>query len=319
MLKISRFAMAKRHFILVGCAIASLATLGVAPRVLAQSTPTPTPTPRVVVRPKSPPRPTPTPKVLVRPQARPTPTPKVAGRPQPTPVTKAGGRPTPTPRPSPTAGRVLSAQLSVAGPTKVTQCPAQENFTGSVTTGGAADVTYTWVSFDGGTWPQGKLHFSGAGTQKVSEQVRLGTAGQVVHGWMQLKVLSPNALLSPRAQYTLNCPGAGGQGAGRVIRAQVTVSNNLPRNVMAKCPIQENFTGTIATNGAAQVTYTWTSSDNSTWPQATLQFTGAGTQTVKETWTLGGPQQAVSAWVRLKIISPNAYLSNQAAFSFHCP
>ncbi len=202
-------------------------------------------------------------------------------------------------------------------PGKAGQCPAQENFSGTITTSGPADVIYTWASFDGGTWPQSTLHFSGAGTQRVSEQVKQGAAGQVIHGWMQLKVLSPNTVLSPRAQYTINC--GSGQTAGRVIRAQVTVTNNLPKNVAARCPIQEDFNGTITTNGPAQVTYTWASSDNSTWPQATLRFAGAGTQTVKETWTLGGAGQNVNAWVRLKVLSPNAYMSNQAAFSFKCP
>ncbi|HEY6305234.1 MAG TPA: hypothetical protein VI488_02095 [Candidatus Angelobacter sp.] len=285
-----------------------LGILGVSPRTQGQSivqhSPTPTPTPKVAGHPPSPPRPTPAPKVAGgRPQAAPTPAPKVAGRPTPTP----------TPRPNPTAGRVVTAQLSVNAPGKVGQCPAQENFSGAITTNGAAQVTYTWVSFDGGTWPSGTLRFSGPGTQRVSEQVRLGAAGQVVHGWMQLKVLSPNGILSPRAQYTVNC--SGGQTAGRVVRAQLTAS----RSASASCPMQENFNGAITTNGAAQVTYTWTSSDNSTWPQGTLQFASAGTKAVRETWKLGAAGQMTNGWVRLKVLSPNAYMSNQAQFNFRCP
>lgn len=219
--------------------------------------------------------------------------------------------------PPPVSGRVIRAQLFVSAPGRVNQCPERRNFTGDITTSGPAEVTYTWVSFDGGTWPQGTLHFSGRGTQRVSQQVTLGKAGEIVHGWLQLKVLSPNAVLSPRAQYTVNC--SAGRTAGRVIRAQVSVASNPPRNVPARCPIQENFNGTITTNGPAQVTYTWTSSDNSTWPQGTLRFASAGTQTVRETWKLGAPGQTVHGWVRLKVLSPNAYTSNPAAFSFRCP
>ncbi len=249
-------------------------------------------------------------QAMVRPLApTPTPMPKIVGSPN------QQGKP--TPRPSPTAGRVIRAQLFVSAPGRVNQCPERRNFTGDITTSGPADVTYTWASFDGGTWPQGRLHFTGRGTQRVSEQVTLGKAGETVHGWLQLKVLSPNPVLSPRAQYTVNC--SAGRTAGRVIRAQVSVASNLPRNVSARCPIQENFNGTITTNGAAQVVYTWISSDNSTWPQSTLRFAGASTQTVRETWKLGAAGQTVHGWVRLKVLSPNAYTSNPAAFSFRCP
>jgi hypothetical protein len=253
---------------------------------------------------------------IVQHSATPTPTPKVAGHPpsppRPTPAPKVAGRPSPTPTPRPTVGHVVQARLA-ASRSGSASCPAQENFSGTITANGASEVTYTWVSFDGGTWPQGTLHFSGPGTQRVSEQVKLGAAGQVIHGWMQLKVLSPNGMLSPRALYTVNC--AGGQTAGHVVRAQLTAS----RSASASCPMQENFNGTITTNGAAQVTYTWTSSDNSTWPQGTLRFASAGTQAVRETWKLGAAGQTANGWVRLKVLSPNAYMSNLAQFSFRCP
>jgi hypothetical protein len=193
-------------------------------------------------------------------------------------------------------------------------CPLQENFVGDITSNAAAEVKYTWVSFDGVTWPEGTLHFAGPGTQKVSEHEKLGAAGQVVHGWMQLKVLSPNAVLSNRVPYTIVCPRSGG--TGRVTRAVVRVSPLA--SVAASCPVQVNFAGDIATNGAADVQYTWTSSDNATWPHGTLHFTGAGTQAVKESWTLGGAGQPVNGWVRLKVLSPNALTSNPAIFRFQC-
>ncbi len=284
-----RLLKATRQSVIAGFGILLLVALSAALRTESRSTPTPTPTPKVAGHPQSAPR--------------------------STPETKVAGRPnlTPTPHSNPIAGRVTWAQLSVSAPGRAGQCPAQENFSGTISTSGAAEVSYTWVSFDGGTWPQRTLRFNGAGTQRVSEQVRLGTAGQVIHGWMQLKVLSPNAVLSPKAQYTVNC--GGGHTAGRVIRVQLRAS----RNASAACPFQENFSGAITTNGATQVTYTWTSSDNSTWPKATLRFNGAGTQTVSEAWRLGAAGQNVNGWVRLKVLSPNAYTSNQASFSFRCP
>ncbi len=193
-------------------------------------------------------------------------------------------------------------------------CPVGENFVGDITTNGPAEVKYTWVSFDGGTWPEGTLHFSGPGTQKVSEHLKQGAPGKNVHGWLQLKVLSPNPVLSNSVTYTIICPG---NTKGRVVTAHLTTAS-VPLRVPA-CPFQVNFNGTITTSGPAEVTYTWTSSDNSTWPQGTLRFTGAGAQAVRESWTLGATGKTAAGWVRLKVLSPNTVMSNAAQFRFVCP
>jgi hypothetical protein len=230
--------------------------------------------------------------------------------PNPTP-TPSPGHPVlktkPTPRPA--AGRVTGVVVSVSAPSHYT-CPVQESFSGSIAVNGATDVTYTWVSFDGGTWPQGTLHFTGPGRQTVHEQVKVGATGQVIHGWMQLKVLSPNAVLSRRGAYTVSC-----KTTGRVVAAHLTPAYSTA----TPCPRQVNLNGTITANGAADVTYTWMSSDNSTWPKSTLHFTGAGTQPARETWTIGTPGQNVSQWARLKVLSPNAFMSNSAPLRFRCP
>jgi hypothetical protein len=76
-------------------------------------------------------------------------------------------------------------------------------FNGTITTNGPAEVKYTWVSFDGGTWPERNINFAKAGTEKVNES-RQAPENQT--GWMQLKVLSPNAVMSPRANYRVMCP-----------------------------------------------------------------------------------------------------------------
>ncbi len=223
-------------------------------------------------------------------------------------------RATPTPQgirvPPPASGRVIRAQLAVVPlPRNVAaRCPTQVNFTGSITTNGPAEVRYTWVSFDGGTWPEGTLRFSRAGTQTVREQV---TQSGTVRGWLQLKVVSPNAVFSPRAQYVIHCPAAN---SGRVVRAQLMV-RPAPTNAAARCPVTENFTGAITTNGPADVTYTWVSFDGGTWPQATLHFTKAEVQRVRQQVTQG----AVHGWLQLKVLSPKAMLSPRAEYVIRCP
>ena len=121
----------------------------------------------------------------------------------------AAPRPQPTPqgvRMPPPQGRVVRALLGVIPPRSIMHCPVQENFSGTITTNGAAEVRYTWLSSDGSTWPQFTLRFNGAGTQKVTEQWTLGATGQLVRQWVQLKVLSPNTMFSSRAQFAFHCP-----------------------------------------------------------------------------------------------------------------
>jgi hypothetical protein len=100
----------------------------------------------------------------------------------------------------------------VNAPKQAAVCPVKLQFGGTITSDGPTEVKYTWVSFDGGTWPAGTLRFGGPGTQKVSQEWQLGAAGQTVHGWLQLKVTSPNAAVSNKAPIIVVCArGAGGK------------------------------------------------------------------------------------------------------------
>jgi len=102
-------------------------------------------------------------------------------------------------------GRVTAAHLRAVPPRYNGPCPGRLRFPGTITTNGPAEVRYTWVSFDGGTWPERTLRFTAAGTKQVGENWQLGAAGQVTHGWLQLRILSPNHLQSPRAAFQVAC------------------------------------------------------------------------------------------------------------------
>jgi hypothetical protein len=99
------------------------------------------------------------------------------------------------------AGRVTRATLTANVPQSL-GCPVNVTFHGTITTNGPATVRYTWVSFDGGTWPERTLNFFHAGTESVSEQREVFATGS---GWLQLKVVSPNVVSSPRAAYKVTC------------------------------------------------------------------------------------------------------------------
>jgi hypothetical protein len=126
--------------------------------------------------------------------------------PAPTPTSKAQPRPQPPHR----AGRVTSAHLTAMSVPRRAACPVKLHFVGTITTNGPSEVKYTWESFDGGAWPTGTLRFGGPATQKVTQEWQLGAAGQTVHGWLQLKVTSPNAVVSNRAPFNVVCAGGGG-------------------------------------------------------------------------------------------------------------
>lgn len=72
------------------------------------------------------------------------------------------------------------------------------------------------------------------------------------------------------------------------------------------------FNGTITTNGAGTVRYTWERSDGALSPEKTAYFANAGTQTVTDTWSLNANY---SGWARLHVLSPNDTSSNMATFS----
>ncbi len=115
----------------------------------------------------------------------------------------AGAHPRPTPPRA--AVHATAAHLAGVNIPRTAACPVKMNFAGTITTNGATEVKYTWASSDGGTWPEGTLKFTKAGSEKVGRELEMGAAGQTVHGWLQIKVLSPNAIVSNKAGYSVRC------------------------------------------------------------------------------------------------------------------
>jgi hypothetical protein len=218
------------------------------------------------------------------------------------PTSKAQPRPTP-PR---AAGKVTRATLGAVVPAGK-PCPVTVQLNGTITTNGATEVKYTWLSSDNSTWPQQTINFTKAETQKAATTWQLG---KTYNGWVQLKVLSPNSILSPRANFKVNCGGTTG-GTGKVTRAAVAAT--FPRG--AACPLTVTFHGSITANGAATVKYTWVSFDGGTWPEGTTTFARAGTNTVTESRQVFANQ---NGWMQLKVLSPNALISPQAHYSVTC-
>jgi hypothetical protein len=76
-----------------------------------------------------------------------------------------------------------------------------------------------------------------------------------------------------------------------------------------------NFSGSITVNAAGTVTYRWEKSDGSSTASQNLNFSGAGSQTVTDTWDLTAKN---SGWEKLHVLTPNDVTSNQANYSVTC-
>jgi len=95
-----------------------------------------------------------------------------------------------------------------ANPTSYTgACPGLIKFSGKIQASGAGRVKYTWLRNDGATGPVEYVDFTEAGVKLISTTWTLGDAVALPHyvGWEQIKILSPNDMLSNKANFKLTC------------------------------------------------------------------------------------------------------------------
>ncbi|HEA20118.1 MAG TPA: hypothetical protein ENH87_04305 [Pricia antarctica] len=86
------------------------------------------------------------------------------------------------------------------------QCPRKFDFTGEITVNQPMTVTYTWLRSDGETAPENSLEFTDAGSKTVSTNWTLGANGNSYEDyWQQLKIITPEDMLSEKAVFNLNC------------------------------------------------------------------------------------------------------------------
>lgn len=100
-----------------------------------------------------------------------------------------------------------------------------------------------------------------------------------------------------------------------------TVSASVtPTTYTGSCATAKQFTfsATITANGGTVVKYKWTRSDGASGAEQTISFTSASSQTVTDTWTLGGPGFSYAGWEKVQVSQPNTIESNQATFTLNC-
>jgi uncharacterized protein YraI len=81
------------------------------------------------------------------------------------------------------------------------------------------------------------------------------------------------------------------------------------------CPM---VSANITANGAGDVTYTWTRSDNATGPTLSVHFGSAGTQSVSTNWALGSVWEGTEHWLGIYIDNPNHQDFGHNSFTDAC-
>jgi hypothetical protein len=86
-------------------------------------------------------------------------------------------------------------------------CPGTIKFSGKIRANKAGRVKYTWLRNDGATARVEYVDFTEAGIKYVSTTWTLGDATVLPNyvGWEQIKILSPNEMLSNKADFKLTC------------------------------------------------------------------------------------------------------------------
>jgi len=100
---------------------------------------------------------------------------------------------------------VTAVQLQPAKTLLVQPCPVVLVFHGDITTTRATSVTYTWVDSRGKTWPEHRRRFSLPGVNGVSHKWKVGKPGKMVDYWVQLKLISPESMVSNKVPVHFTC------------------------------------------------------------------------------------------------------------------
>jgi len=114
---------------------------------------------------------------------------------------------------------------------------------------------------------------------------------------------------------TLSISVSGGGPPPSTFAVTSVTASVSPPSYIGSCPHQFNFSAVITANGPGMVTYKWERSDNALAPVQSITFSSAGSQVVTDYWDLGGDY---SGWERVRILTPNSVVSNQAIFILTC-
>ena len=88
-------------------------------------------------------------------------------------------------------------------------CPATISFTGKITVNGRLTARYRFERSDGTSTPTQSISFGGPGQKPVSTSWTppLSSGVSIFEGWIVLRILTPNEVVSERANFSVRCTG----------------------------------------------------------------------------------------------------------------
>ena len=139
-----------------------------------------------------------------------------------------------------------------------------------------------------------------------------------LQGWRAVLAVAPLAALS----LALTSCSDDDNGTGSSPTVTATTVSVAPVSGASTTPFV--FTGEITSSGAGPVTFRWVHDDGTQTDTQTVNFTGAGTQSVTHTWdSIGCSTSSRSKWAQLQILTPNAMNSTQTTITVNaassCP
>lgn len=113
--------------------------------------------------------------------------------------------PSALPKNPPPGPAITGVQLHPASTLLVQPCPVELVFHGEITTTRPVTVIYTWVDSRGRTWPEHRRRLSLAGVSAVTHKWKVGRPRKTEDAWVQLKIISPENLLSNKVPVHFTC------------------------------------------------------------------------------------------------------------------
>jgi hypothetical protein len=220
--------------------------------------------------------------------------------------------PTPAPDPEPEPFRVTNATISLSPDEHSDICPVSLQRTINITVNGPGTIRWALKS-NSGTIGEFEHDFAEAGTLTVNETQDHQSSKS---GWLRVKILEPNDLVSNTASYEVSC-------VAKVTQATVSQMLKFPLgspSLPPPCPVSESFFGYIKVEGVGfdptEVRYRFRRSDGEVSATQTYVVDQAGSKHVSFKWSgLGlGPER----WVQLEVLAPNAIKSNKYKFKVSC-
>ncbi len=96
----------------------------------------------------------------------------------------------------------ISAELKAIPESYSGACPTTITFRGKITVTAPMTVKYKFIRSDGAIAPEQTLVFSAPGSKAVSTS---WTLGKTFSGWQAIQIISPEALKSNQASFSINC------------------------------------------------------------------------------------------------------------------